>query len=111
MKNMPTKLNNIGCLVLSLICAIPFIGAFIGTFIVAPTLIGHSLRFGKMSAVKVLTIFFLTAIFYVAAAVTLMANGYYLGAFAAAAAITFVGLKFFALIENGFQKPNTQVIV
>ncbi|EBS4548827.1 hypothetical protein DQK32_23620, partial [Salmonella enterica subsp. enterica serovar Newport] len=89
----------------------PLIGAFIGTFIVAPTLIGHSLRFGKMSAVKVLTILFLTAIFYVAAAGTLMANGYYLGAFVAATAITFVGLKFFSLIENGFQKPNTQVIV
>lgn len=111
MKKLPTKLNNLGCLVLSLICAIPFIGAFIGTFIVAPTLIGHSLRFGKMSAVKVFTIFFLTAVFYVSAAVTLMVNGYYLGAFAASAAITFVGLKVFALIENGFQKPSTQVIV
>ncbi|ENG4975122.1 hypothetical protein ABUD90_003513 [Escherichia coli] len=111
MKKLPTKLNNLGCLVLSLICAIPFVGAFIGTFIVAPTLIGHSLRFGKMSAVKVLSIFALTAIFYVAAAVTLMANGYYLGAFAASSAITFVGLKAFSLIENGFQKPSAQVIV
>lgn len=107
---MPTKLNNIACLALSLICAIPFIGAFIGTFIVT----NFNRAFSEIRenvCRKVLSIFFLTAIFYVAAAVTLMTNGYYLGAFAAAAAITFVGLKFFALIENGFQKPSTQVIV
>ncbi|MDY8671961.1 hypothetical protein UY775_23990 [Escherichia coli] len=111
MKKLPTKLNNLGCLVLSLICAIPFIGAFIGTFLVAPTLIGHSLRYGKVPAVKVLSIFFITAIFYVAAAVTLMSSGHYLGAFAASTVITFAGLKIFTLIENSFEGENAQVVV
>lgn len=102
MKIIAKNTSTLSCFILSLICAIPLLGVLVGAFIVAPSLIGSSMRYGKSPAIKTSIIIIATSICYVIAATLLIVNGFFVGSFFAACLITFVGLKATAYIENQF---------
>jgi hypothetical protein len=83
----------------SIICGIPLIGAGIGLFFVAPSIIISAISQGGPARNKVVAITFMTMTAYVAVGIGCVAMKFWLGAIAGPAVVTFFGLKKIFSIE------------